>query len=308
MAEYYTLGASLPTLKSDDYKSLGYSSASFVRELKDQASSADRKLIDLLLLRGDNKVLLSALEQRPNPIPDTPLAIGEERIRALVTTLREVDREAKEVVIGEERISLKEYPEYMVDFVREYLHDRETDRPAEYFYEDILANEYYRYAQKRGNKFVRTWLALERNISLVLAAITAKRFNLDARKIIMGESELVELLRSGQWREISFLEESEVVDRVMKISEEEHLAVREHKIDDFKWSFLDNLTFADTFSIDTMLAYILRLQILERWSVLDKEKGEAVFRDIVDHLNKEGKEGLRRYKEMSHKKNKGITL
>lgn len=305
MAEYYTLGASLPTLKSDDYKSLDYSSASFILELRDQATAADRRLIDLLLLQGDNKVLLSILEEKTPPLSDIPLVIGEERLRALIATLKDKESDGKVVKLGDKKVSTDEYPEYMVGFVREYLHDQEIDRPAEYFYEDILANEYFRYAQKKGDKFIRTWLSLERNASLVLAAITAKRFNLDARKIIIGESELVSLLRSGHWTEISFLEESEVVDAVMKISEEEHLAVREHKIDDFKWAFLDNLTFADTFSIDTMLAYFLRLQILERWAVLDKERGERVFRDIVDHLNKEGKEGLERYKEMSRKKNKG---
>lgn len=304
MAEYYTLGASLPTLKSDDYKSLALSSAAFISELREQATAADHKLIDLLLLQGDNKVLLSILEQRPIPVLTSPLAIGEERLQALVTTLRDKDRDAKEVIIGEKSISISQYPRYMVDFVREYLHDQEIERPAEYFYEDILGNEYFRYALKNGDKFVRTWLSLERNISLVLAAITAKRFNLDARKVIMGESELVQLLRSGQWSEISYLDESEAVSTVVKISEEPHLATREHRIDDFKWDFLDNLTFADTFSIDTMLAYFLRLQILERWSVLDKDRGEEVFHDIVDTLNKEGKEGLERYKEMSRKKNK----
>lgn len=304
MAEYYTLGASLPSLKSDDYKSLGYTSASFISELQSQATASDRKLIDLLLLQGDNKVLLSILEQSPLPTLTAPLAIGIERLEALVTTLRDKDRDAKEIRLGESSISIREYPNYMVDFVREYLHDQEIDRPAEYFYEDILGNEYFRYAYRHGNTFVRTWLSLERNISLVLAAITAKRFNLDARKVIMGESELVQLLRSGQWSEISYLEEGEVVSAVMKISEESHLATREHKIDDFKWAFLDSLTFADTFSIDTMLAYFLRLQILERWSGLDRERGEQVFRDIVDTLSREGKEGLERYKEMSRKKNK----
>lgn len=303
MAEYYTLGASLPTLRLDDLKTIGFTSSEFVDELRSQAPSADQKQLDLMLLPEDNRALLALLQGNPIPEARHPYAIGPTKLKALVDLLRSKEPDAVDPFEVQEEVKKGDYPPYIIDFAREYLTDEVSQRPPEYFYEDILANAYYDYVEREGNKFVRTWKALERNIILVLAAITVKRFDLDARKLIIGESELVRLLRSGNWSDVSFLEEGDVVTEITRISEEENLSTREHKIDDFKFRFLDNLTFADAFSINAMLAYLERLLILERWANLDKELGESRFREIVGTLNREAREGLDDFRRMNKKAN-----
>ena len=208
-------------------------------------------------------------------------------------------------MVGEElHFDPKTYPSYLVDFMYEYRHDQEIDRPAEHFYEDILDNYYFRYVMERGDKFVRTWVRFDRSIRLVLAAITIKRHDLDARRLIVGDSDLVRLLRSGNWHDITFLEEGEVVQQVLQISEEQDLSVREHRIDQLKWDYLDSLTFADTFSIDTMLAYLLKLQMLSRWSSLDAEMGKSRFREIMDQLNHESRSDLEKFRAEAKKHNR----
>lgn len=306
MAEYYTLGASLPTLRLDDLKTLGFTSSEFIDELRSQATSSDQKQIDLMLLPEDNRALMAILKGDPIPEARHPYAIGPERLKALVDLLRSREVDAIDPFEIQEDVKEKDYPAYMVSFVREYLLDEASQRPPEYFYEDILANVYYDYVSENGNKFIRTWKALERNIILVLAAITVKRFDLDARKLIIGESELVKMLRAGNWSDVSYLDEGDVITEVTRISEEDNLSLREHKIDDFKFRFLDNLTFADTFSISTMLAYFERLLILERWAHLDKEVGEARFKEIVRSLNSEACEGLDEFRRMNKKANSGF--
>ncbi len=303
MAEYYTLGASLPTLRLDDLKTIGFTSSEFVDELRSQAPSGDQKQLDLMLLPEDNRTLLALLQGNPIPESGHPYAIGPVKLKALVDLLRSREPDAVDPFEVQEEVNKRDYPTYIIDFAREYLTDEVSQRPPEYFYEDILANAYYDYVEREGNKFVRTWKALERNIILVLAAITVKRFDLDARKLIIGESELVRLLRSGNWSDVSFLEEGDVVTEITRISEEENLSTREHKIDDFKLRFLDNLTFADTFSINAMLAYLERLLILERWANLDKELGASRFKEIVGTLNSEAREGLDDFRRMNKKAN-----
>lgn len=302
MAQYYTLGASLPTLKLDDHKGTEYTASSFINEVLDQAPKSDVKQVNLLLLPADNAALLAILRDNPLPALQTPLAVGVEKLRALVKLLRGSELDAINPFEGQEYVQKKDYPQYMIDFIREYLRDEASERPPEFFYEDILQALYFEHVQKEGNEFVRTWTALERNVSLVLAAITVKRFDLDAKKLIIGESELVKLLRSGNWGDVSYLEESDVVNAITQISEEQNLSTKERKIDDFKWTFLDNLTFSDTFSINAMMAYFLKLTIIGRWSKLDKAQGEQTFREIVQELNKEGREDLEAFKEMTKDK------
>lgn len=93
------------------------------------------------------------------------------------------------------------------------------------------------------------------------------------------------------------MNEAELVNKVRKISEEEHLAIRERRLDAMKWDLLDDVTFADIFSINAMMVYLLKLQILERWASLDKVHGEQKFRSIVHGLNNEGSDELEKFRD-----------
>lgn len=303
MAEYYALGAGLPTLRLETGKTPPVTPEDFVELLGGSASSRDRQLLELMLYREDNRALVALLYDRPIPEPRHPYVVGIDRLKRLVAAA-EGGQITSPMVGEEQQLDLRDYPSYLVDFIREYRHDQEIDRPAEHFYEDILDNYYYRYVMEKGDKFVRTWTNFERSIRLVLAAVTIKRHDLDAQKLIVGDSELVRLLRSGNWHDISFLKEGEVVQQVLQISEEEDISLKEHKIDQLKWDFLDSLTFADTFSIDTMLAYFLKLQLLDRWSSLDEERGKETFREIVDRLNHESRADLEEFRADAKKHNR----
>ena len=303
MAEYYALGAGLPTLRPEIGKNPPLTLREFVETLRGQLTHRDGQLLDLLLLREDNRALVALLYDRPIPEPQAPYVVGPDKLRRLVDAA-ERGMITSEMVGEELQFDPKTYPSYLVDFIYEYRHDQEIDRPAEHFYEDILDNYYFRYVMKRGDKFVRTWVSFDRSIRLVLAAITIKRHDLDARRLIVGDSELVRLLRSGNWHDISFLEEGEVVQKVLQISEEEDLSAREHRIDQLKWEYLDSLTFADTFSIDTMLAYLLKLQMLSRWSSLDAEIGKSRFREIIDQLNHESRSDLEKFRAEAKRHNR----
>lgn len=303
MADYYALGAGLPSLKLEAGKRPPISSREYVETLRGQASKRDRALLDLLLLPQDDRALIALIYDRPVPEPRLPYVVGEERLRQLLRAA-EGGMITSPMIAEEQHFDPKSYPSYMIDFMHEYRHDQEIQRPAEHFYEDILSNYYYRCVMAKGDAFVRTWVRFERAIRLVLAAITIRRHDLDARRLIVGDSELVELLRSGNWHDITFLEEGEVVSQVLRIAEESDLSTREHLIDKLKWDYLDTLTFADTFSIDTMLAYLLRLQMLERWSALDPETGRERFREIVGKLNGESKADLEEFRAEAKRHNR----
>lgn len=305
MAAYYTLGASLPSLRFEEVKALEISSVAFLEELRSQATASGKEQIDLLLLSYDNCRLLEILQGKEGQVKNYPMAIGEEKLRLFVSLWRNREDDYSDPLDGQSELSKSDIPAYMTSFVQLFLKEEQNNTSSPYFYEDILESYYYDYLQKKGNDFVRLWSALDRNIRLVVAAITAKRFNLDLRHLIIGESELIHLLRSGNWSELSSLEEAEVITAVMRISEEESLSLRQRKLDDLKWSFLDTVTFSDSFSLNAMMAYLLRLQILERWCGLDKAQGEEKFRAIVDTLNKEGREGLQEYRASLKGKVKG---
>lgn len=298
---YYALGAALPVLKQSDLSAAGQSSTRFLKELQSVTSKSDQKQLDLLLLREDNRLLMqllkaedeTAYEMVTPTLPPEHYALGIDQLRHLIDTIKAGKTVAK-----------KEYPKYMVDFVEDYLHPEVSEEGEEehskrrdlHFPEDLLAEAYYKYVQKKGDAFLRAWSSMEQSIALVFAAVLAQNFNLDSEKYVVGSGELIEILRSGDWRKVSYLKEADTVKEILKLTEEKHLALRERSIDELKWRLIDTLTFTDVFSIDAMMAYLLKLLMLERWSVLDNDKGEARFREIITSLNEEGQGEIENYR------------
>lgn len=296
MAHYYTLGASLPDLMIDDAK-IDYTTRGFVEELKGQASKSDQKQIDLLLLRGDNKALIAILTDRPIPVQYMPTALGEAHLRTLVDAVRSESLEDKQ-----DHLSIPEgSPRYMIDFVRGFVSGAYSGAEV-LFVEDKLAELYFDHVLRAASSpFLRDWFEMNLNLNNILASLTAKKYGLDPSKYLIGSNEITEILKSGLWGDIAYLKEGEMISEIVRIGEETEPMQRERRLDAFKWRILEEVTFADTFSIHAMLAYLLKLQILERWVALDKEQGMARFREIIMGLKKEGREELANFVQRTKK-------
>jgi hypothetical protein len=81
----------------------------------------------------------------------------------------------------------------------------------------------------------------------------------------------------------------EYTEEVIKLAEDTDLLEREKKIDALKWDWLDEHTFFNYFSIERILAYVLRIEMLQRWRVLSVESGSQIFRELLLSM----KEGIK---------------
>lgn len=57
-------------------------------------------------------------------------------------------------------------------------------------------------------------------------------------------------------------------------------------MDLLKWEWLEEHTFFKPFDIESVFAYLLKLEMIERWVMLDKATGEKTFREIVGAMKK----------------------
>ena len=62
-----------------------------------------------------------------------------------------------------------------------------------------------------------------------------------------------------------------------------------------KW--LDDHTFFKTFDIESVFAYLLKLEMIERWVTLDKVTGEQTFRQLVGSMKKGSINALEEFKK-----------
>ena len=178
------------------------------------------------------------------------------------------------------------YPTFMSIFAREYAYNKDT---AGFFAEDAMMLEYYKYAMGCSNKMIADWYEFNFNVTNILTAMIARKNGWSVGDYIQGDNEVTEIIRTNNTKDFSLSVEYDYVADLMKVVDETDPVQKEKKIDAFKWTWLDERTFFDIFSIDAVFAYFCKLEMLERWEHLDVEEGKATFTQIIENLRGEAK-------------------
>lgn len=287
MSKYYYLIAGLPNISLDDSK-LAYSVDDFRKEIESMLSSKDKKLINLYYLKYDNANLLAYVTD-PSQERDPRGRIVKDEFDAIYRALKDEEKIPK----------FADVPPYMVDFLKLHWAEESNDNKVEnksISWEDRLAALYYAYAMKKGNHFVADWYELNLNINNILTAITCRKYGLDKADYIVGDNEVAVSVRTSNARDFGLGDALEYLPELQRIAEETELTSREKKIDLLKWKWLDDQTFFKTFDVESVFAYLLKLEMIERWVSLDKVKGEQTFRELIGAMKKGSESALEDFK------------
>jgi hypothetical protein len=272
MTNYYCLVTGLPELSLEDGK-LSYTVANFKTEIYPLLSKTDKKLVDLYYLKFDNRNLLSLLKDREAVVDASLGNYSADELLGLIASF-----------FKEKKVSDKKFPTYFYEFAELYLNTPDEERVG---FEDKLYGFYYDYAIKCGNKFVSTWFELNLNVNNILAALTARKYKMEISKVPVGNNLIADALRTSNARDFGLADELEYFDQLVRINDTVDLVEREKKIDMLKWFWLEENTFFNYFSIEKIFVFLMKLEMIERWVSLDKEKGNELFRKLIDQLKNE---------------------
>ena len=275
MSQYYYLVTGLPELSLDDNK-LNYTVGDFKTEFYPQLSKEDQHLVDLYYLKFDNANLLKLLKDREAVIDPR----GNYTADQFVAVFKQFDEEGVITSHGS-------LPLYMIKFIQAYLTQQEAGITSDVLVEDWLAGLYYEYAMQCDNDFVSSWFEFNLNTNNVLVALAARKHKLPIASFIVGDTEICQALKTSNARDFGLTTELDYFDQLLKISETDDLVDREKRLDQLRWKWMEDKTFFDYFSIERLYVFLLQLEIIERWISLDKEKGNQMFREIIDSLKGE---------------------
>lgn len=270
MSTYYCLVAGLPDISLDDGK-LSYSVSDFKTELYPDLSAQDRKLIDLFYLKFDNTAILKLLKNKDAVIEDKGNFSAEELLQ-LIEAVREGDTPDKK------------YPSYLVNFVSQYL---QLSQDELYRADDLLAALYYSYGMSSNNAFIASWFEFNLNLNNILTALAARKYKLEVSSVIVGATSICEQLRTSNARDFGLNETLEYFEALQRIADIEELVEREKKVDMLKWKWLEDESFFHYFTIERIFVFLMQLEMIERWISLDKEKGNELFRKMIQDLKNE---------------------
>jgi hypothetical protein len=294
MSKYYYLIAGLPNISFDDSK-LPYTVSGFKEELGNYLSDADARLLNLFTLKFDNENLLEQI-QYPGYDPDARGRFTYEEINALLQGLR--NEKEEDIPFTNKN---KRFPPYFETFARTFLKAQEKEEAPQVLWEDYLSALYYDHCMKSDNEFVRGWFELNLNIRNILIALTCRKHKLDKAVYLVGHNETANKIRTSGARDFGLEDSLEDFAAVLRIAGENDLLLRERKTDLLKWEWLEEVTVYKTFDVENVLVYLLKLEMMERWTALGKDTGERSFRELVGAMKKGGENVLEEFKRNNKK-------
>lgn len=242
--------------------------AQFRQDYMPQLNGADRKLVAMYLHRYDNHNLLHVLRGEP-----------EHDDRGCYTR-QELEQAVEAVNRG--YVEGRCLAPYLYECVRAYEHLPEGVLP-----EDAMARLYLDYVLQANNEFVRRWFCFERNVNNIVVALTARQVGVDASRSLIGDDDVTQHLRSSKEADFGLQTMLSYFGNVKVITGNGDPVKKERALDELKWRWLEDETFFHYFSIEKVFAFLVKLDIVERWSRLDAEHGQQLFRQLIDYIKKD---------------------
>lgn len=261
---YYCLISGLPDLIIDDKKSgADELSMQFKNELVEQLHVNDFDLAKLLYLQYDNKNFQNLLFKQE----DEFIPLGN-------YTQEYIEEQLKE-------------PTTLVAYMHSLLHNFKS---GTFKQEDVneIQSLYYSHVLKIKNKFLKQWFRFDLDMKNILTAVNCRKYNYDLEEqlvLVKDTREVYKYLLKREPKAEELADEVPFADEIIQIAESElSSAEKEKALDEIKWKFLDESTLFNYFTIENILAYIIKLEMVDRWIKIDDETGKALFSKLVHKL------------------------
>jgi len=258
---YYYLVAGLPDVTIEQGK-LQFGTAEFREELKTGLSKGDYNQMELLFLADDNRNLLNLLLKETRPL--------------LATGVYQPDFLAEEIKEPENIRS------YMKRFIESFR--AETRLYPNLSFENELSTLWFEELLSTRNEFLRDWFSFELNLKNVILVLSARKNGLSWENQVIGNNPVAEIIRKSNARDLGLSAEWPWIEKVLQITDTDDILLREKAIDLLRWNYLDELNTFNYFTVEVLMAYYLKLDIIERWLKLDYATGEEMFRRMLGEL------------------------
>lgn len=144
-----------------------------------------------------------------------------------------------------------------------------------------LNTRFYKQAAASDNGFIVRYFSFDKELRNILAAYTARAFNMDNSRLFVGENELTTILKNSRSEDFDLKNISEIAPRVHKIMQNKDPLEREQQIDKLRWDKTGEFTATHYLDIDVILAFIVKAFIVSRWMHLNRIAGARLFKELI---------------------------
>lgn len=156
-------------------------------------------------------------------------------------------------------------------------------------FEKAIFTAYYAECAASKCRFLREWAEFDRTLRNVSAAAVARTLDRAVDEVTVGGGDVVEQLHRSSAADFGLRGELAYIDAVIAaVNDEQNLVEKEHKIDLVRWEYAAELVSFDYFNINAILSYLVKINIVARWSLLDVKRGREMLERLMAELD--GKE------------------
>ena len=264
--EYYYLVAGLRdwTLDSD---TKGFDVREIIDEIVGELTKSDREAVRMLYAYYDceNIIARRAKRERHNQLGN----LSAEQIAE---------------VLEERNYSL--LTPAVAKCVKLYVEADDEEVTLDASFERAIFEAYYRDLAESKVSFLKEWGAFDRNLRNIAAAIAAREAGRVVADVTVGDGEIVEQLKRSTAADFGLRGELPYVDSVISaVSDEKNIVEKERKIDAIRWAEAEAMTSFDFFTINFILSYLVKVNIVARWTLLSPEVGREMLNRLIKELD-----------------------
>ncbi len=260
---YHYLVAGLPDIVIDQQK-LSWTITEYRDELRQHLHADDYEWIRLMLLPVDNMNLLNLLRKKTESF----LKTGNYSQQTLEEEINEPAN----------------LPVYMQQFIHAYKYESPVFK--DYSWDNQLLWLYYDYMLQTKNTFLKKWFTFDMHVRNILAALNAKRYHIPTDVLYIGNNEVTDALKNSSLADFGLSNDYPFINKLISIHEDGNPMEKELAIDMLRWRYLDELNTFNYFTIEVLLAFLIKLNITDRWIRLHPDTGRKMFREITEELIK----------------------
>ena len=171
-------------------------------------------------------------------------------------------------------------------YVEENDEERDQEITLDSSFERAIFEAYYRDLAASKCTFLKDWGAFDRNLRNIAAAIAAREAGRVVADVTVGDGEIVEQLKRSTAADFGLRGELPYVDSVISaVSDEKNIVEKERKIDAIRWAEAEAMTSFDFFTINFILSYLVKVNIVARWTLLSPEVGREMLNRLIKELD-----------------------
>ncbi len=264
--KYYCLVAGLPDLMVGEKKK-GLTSLQFKLELANQLNKTDYRLLEIYYRQTDNKNLLNLLLKK-NHEHDMLGNYPADYLQAQIAC-----------------------PTTIEPYMKRFLHEIKKEKPDEpaIRYETRLLELFYLFISESGNQFLKQWFRFDQIARNIFASVNSFKYQYNlADQLIMSSTDRnlhQEFMRFKIRHNVFEEEESDCFAQILQVAGSDLSALeKEKEIDKIRWAYLDEITVFHYFSIEKILSFVVKLNMVDRWRDLEADQGKAFFNQLIKEL------------------------